>query len=232
MSVTYLFSEAECKQIAGSLIGMKNVWQHRYGDIFFSVGALSYADTEGHYIDNIKKYNAILENNFMWAYNKIREYYQKNIEKPIRYWTQEPNPKALPGFHIFQNAKILNQNKWSAPIHTDNPEQRHAWHSEIVDIFTFTISIKSPRAESGLRFWMDTEKLDNMPTLFDECSIEEQNTLKEEAVYIPYRIGYIYEHTGDLYHQIATEGNFNEGEMRITLQGHLAESEDFIVIYV
>ena len=231
MSESYLFSEEECEQITNSLHEMMNLWQNRYANTFFSVGALSYLDEGYDYIDNINKYNLILANNFMWAYDKIQQYYQKNIDKPITYGTDRPHTKAFPGFHIFQNAAILNQNKWGASIHTDSPELKHTWESEIIEVFTFTISIKSPAVGSGLRFWTDTKSWVS-PIYYDNCSSDMQKILEREAVYIPYKIGHIYEHIGDVYHQIATEGNFNPGEKRITLQGHLVELEDVIIIYV
>tara|TARA_B100000424_G_C22927244_1_gene493303 strand:- start:188 stop:934 length:747 start_codon:yes stop_codon:yes gene_type:complete len=233
MSEVQLFSERECEQITNSLLEIKNLWQHRYGTVFFSVGALSYLDEGYSYVDNINRYNPILSSKFMWAYDKILEHYQKSIDKPITYGTNRPHAKALPGFHIFQNAEILNQNKWSASIHTDSPETKHVWESEVLEIFTFTISIKSPTELSGLRFWMDTESWNNVsPIYYQECSPDQQNLLEKTALYIPYKTGCIYEHTGDIYHQIATEGNFRIGEMRITLQGHLVELEDAIVVYV
>lgn len=233
MSESYLFSEEECEQITNSLFEIKNLWQHRYGTVFFSVGALSYLDEGYDYLDNTNRYNSVLSNKFMWAYDKIWEYFQKNIEKPVTYGTNRPHTKAFPGFHIFQNAEILNQNKWSASIHTDSPELKHAWESEILDVFTFTISIKSPAGKSGLRFWVDTESWNEVsPIYYDECTSDMKDLLRETASYVPYKTGCIYEHTGEVYHQIATEENFMEGELRITLQGHLAELEDVIVVYV
>jgi len=235
MSESYLFSNEECEQITNSLLEIKNLWQHRNGTMFFSVGALSYLDKGYDYIDNINRYNLILSNKFMWVYDKIQQYFQKNIEKTVTYGTNNLHTKAFPGFHIFQNAKILNQNKWGASIHTDSPELKHAWESEVLEIFTFTISVKSPIRKSGLRFWMDTESWEDeyeSPIYYDECSSDMKKLLEETALYVTYKTGHIYEHTGDVYHQIATEENFNIGEMRITLQGHLVELEDVIVIYV
>ena len=75
--------------------------------------------------------------------------------------------------------EILNQNKWSASIHTDSPETKHVWESEVLEIFTFTISIKSPIELSGLRFWMDTESWNNVsPIYYQECSPDQQNLLE------------------------------------------------------
>ena len=233
MSESYLFSEKECERITNSLLEIKNLWQHRYGTVFFSLGALSYLDEGYDYIDNVNRYNSILSNKFTWAYDKIQQYFQKNIEKTVTYGANRPQTKAFPGFHIFQNAEILNQNKWGASIHIDSPELKHDWESEILDVFTFTISIKSPTGKSGLRFWVDTESWNEVsPIYYDECNSEMKDLLRETALYVPYKTGYIYEHTGEVYHQIATEENFIEGELRITLQGHLAELEDVIVIYV
>lgn len=233
MSESYLFSEEDCNNIFNALINLKYIWQPRLDNNFMTVGALSYLDDGHDYISNLNKFNPLLWNYFEWVYQKIQAYYQTNFDKPVIYWVQSPFPKALPGFHIFQNSEFLNNNKWSASIHTDSPQLKHVWKSDVRDTFSFTISIQSPSCNSGLKFWMDTEIFKGIsPIYYNELSENNKKELEEKFIYIPYKIGYIYEHTGDMYHQIATEGTFMSGEKRITLQGHLAEFDDTIMLYV
>ena len=59
MSESYLFSEKECERITNSLLEIKNLWQHRYGTVFFSLGALSYLDEGYDYIDNVNRYTVL-----------------------------------------------------------------------------------------------------------------------------------------------------------------------------
>ena len=227
---TCIFSEEECSIISHTLIKLKDKWKSRTNNYFMSLGALSYIDECEDYINTLKYFNPILWDNFKWVYEKIQFYYSERINKPIEYW---PYSRALPGFHIFQDAEFINKNKWAASIHTDSPHLKHTWPNTIQSIFTFTISIQSPKEGSGLRFWTDTASFNNKsPIYYEYCSDDVKRKLKEEAIYIPYKIGYIYEHTGDLYHQIATEGSFSFDEKRISLQGHLIELDKAIILYV
>ena len=61
---------------------------------------------------------------------------------------------------------------------------------------------------------------------------EDQELLKETAIYSPYKLGYIYEHTGLITHQITVQDGVKKGEKRITMQGHLVETTDEVIIYV
>ena len=130
-------------------------------------------------------------------------------------------------------SEIINQNKWGASIHTDSPHTKHAWPTKINCVFTFTISIQSPNNGSGLRFWLNEENFHNIsPVYYDDLIEDDKRKLEEEAIYIPYKIGYIYEHDGNTYHQIATEKDFKPNERRISLQGHLSELDNNIILYV
>ena len=63
-------------------------------------------------------------------------------------------------------------------------------------------------------------------------SKKDQIKVTETAEYFPYKLGYIYEQDGMLRHQITVGGDILENERRITLQGHLVETEKEIIIYV
>ena len=230
---TYLFSENECVKISNILIQNEHKWQARVGNCFFSFGALSYLDEGWDYQNKLQYFNPLLWENFDWVYKKIQNYYQEKLNKSVVYWNKEPFPKAFPGFHIFQNSEIINQNKWGASIHTDSPHTKHAWPTKINCVFTFTISIQSPNNGSGLRFWLNEENFHNIsPVYYDDLIEDDKRKLEEEAIYIPYKIGYIYEHDGNTYHQIATEKDFKPNERRISLQGHLTELNDCVILYV
>ena len=47
-------------------------------------------------------------------------------------------------------------------------------------------------------------------------SSEEQEAVANGAVYMPYKLGYIYEQTGLTRHQITINGDVTEGEKRIS----------------
>jgi hypothetical protein len=223
---TKFFSKKECERIVNTLIKRENEWESRspFGNFFMSYGALTYLDTEN-YNKKVKRFNNILLKDFDWIYTKIKLYYENKFDKPIKY------QKALPGFHIFQNSDKINTYKDFANIHSDLTHLKHNWKKPILSVFSFTIALELPNCGAGLNFWPDFPKhIKN--TFFPGMNKEDQKLLKETAVYFPYKLGYIYEHTGLIKHQITVQDGVEKGEKRITMQGHLVETTDEVIIYV
>ena len=78
---TYLFSENECVKISNILIQNEYKWQARFGNCFFSFGALSYLDEGQDYQNKLQYFNPLLWKNFEWVYKKIQDYYQEKLNK-------------------------------------------------------------------------------------------------------------------------------------------------------
>ena len=226
MLETEFLSKKECKKIVNLLIKRQDKWESRspFGDFFMSYGALTYLDTKN-YDKKVKRFNQILLEDFDWIYNKIKLYYKNKFNKSIEY------RKALPGFHIFQNSDKINMYKDFANIHSDLTHLKHDWESPISSVFSFTIAIELPKCGAGLNVWPSFPKhIKN--TFFPGMKKDDQELLKETAIYIPYKLGYIYEHTGLLMHQITVQDSVEDKERRITMQGHLVETTNKIIIYV
>ena len=246
---TKILSEAECKSVANRVIGRSKEWENRspIGDFFMSYGALTYLDAKKgisldpeydrfrgdnkfkSYEDKAKHFNILLFTDFYWVYDKIKAYYQEKFTKQVIY------KRALPGFHIFQNHEKLNTEeiKNTATIHIDAPHTSHNWEESVLCASSFTLAIKLPKCGAGLNIWRDDSIFNNIETVFyEQMSKEDQIKVKEMAEYFPYKLGYIYEQSGMLRHQITVGGQVLYNERRITLQGHLVETKNEVIIYV
>ena len=248
---TSIFSEDECNKIKIKLVSKQDKWENRSpsGDFFMSYGALTYLDAKdgvaedpeydkfrnnSESIPNIydKKasyFNKMMIKDFDWVYARIWSYYQPKFDKPVVF------KLALPGFHIFQTAEQLNHEyvKNLATIHVDLPQTSHQWESDILGASSFTVAVELPKCGAGLNIWRDDSMFKNVNTVFfHQMTSEQQTTVTDMAEYFPYKLGYIYEQSGFTRHQITCGGDVMEGERRITIQGHLVETEKEVIIYV
>ena len=231
---TKFLSEIECTNILEKLISRKENWENRIpkSDYFMSYGALTYLDADKDNLNYKEKsiyFNKLLMEDFSWVYDKIKKYYQEKFIKPVVF------KKALPGFHIFQNPKAIDLEvaKNSAAIHIDLPQIFHNWGSNWIASSSFTIAIELPKCTAGLNIWKDNSVFDNIKTTFyDQMSKEDQIKVTNNAEYYPYKLGHMYEQSGMIRHQITVKGEVLENERRITMQGHLVEVDDEIIIYV
>jgi len=248
---TNIFSKEECDIIKLRLIKKQDKWENRSpsGDFFMSYGALTYLDAKNGVAEDPeydkfrnndesipdmynKKaiyFNEMMVKDFDWVYARIWSYYQPKFDKPVVF------EKALPGFHIFQTAEQLNHEyvKNLATIHVDLPQTSHDWESNILAASSFTIAVELPECGAGLNIWQDDGIFNDVDTVFfHEMNKDQQAIITDTAEYFPYKLGFIYEQSGFTRHQITCGGNVMEGERRITLQGHLVETDKKIIIYV
>ena len=245
---TKMFSKEDCDKIINILIKRKDQWENRspIGDFFNTYGALTYLDKDdksyakrndpnvvknsGYFYESkLEHFNKILEEDLKWMYDKIKLYYEERLNKPIVF------KKALPAFHIFKASEDLEYEyiKNLASIHVDAPEASHEWDEEIIAVSSFTVAIELPKCTAGLNVWLDDSMFNNINTVFFyEMNSEEQSIVTKHAKYFPYKQGYVYEQDGSVRHQITCGGNVFKGERRITLQGHLVETNNEIIIYV
>ena len=248
---TKIFSTKECEKIVKTLVKKQDKWENRSpnGNFFMSYGALTYLDavkgiandpeydqfrnTDRSIPDVYEKkaiyFNKMMVKDFDWMYRKIWNYYQEKFDKPVVF------KLALPGFHIFQTAKQLNHEyvKNLATIHIDLPQTSHDWEDDILAASSFTIAVDLPKCTAGLNIWRDDSIFKNVNTVFfHQMDKESQLNITKNAEYFPYKLGYIYEQDGMLRHQITCGGDIMEEERRITIQGHLVETNKEIIIYV
>jgi len=203
-----ILSKLECSEISLKLIKQRDNWEKRISKNninFMTYGALTYLDIDN-YSEKSNYFNKLLKKDFKLLYNKIKEYYEIKFNKPVVF------EKALPGFHIFEAVENVKHDeiKNLGKIHIDKPHELHKWDYEIENVLSFTIALQLPNCTAGLNTW------------------DGSNAVK----YIPYKTGYIYEQDGKTLHQIAIGGDVFKNEKRITLQGHLVQTEKQIIIYV
>jgi len=246
---TNMFSKEECNKIKSLLLKKQNKWENRSpeGNFFMSYGALTYLDAKTGvaedpeydkfrnndksipdiYSKKAEYFNNMMIKDFEWMYARIWSYYQPKFDKPVVF------EKALPGFHIFQTAEQLNHDyvKNLATIHVDLPQTSHDW--DVISASSFTIAIELPECGAGLNIWRDDSIFKSVNTVFyHQMSKDEQKIVNKTAEYFPYKLGCVYEQSGFTRHQITCGGNVMSGERRITVQGHLVEISDKIIIYV
>ena len=248
---TNIFSKEECEKIVNTLVKRQDKWENRspQGNFFMSYGALTYLDAKGGvaedpeydqfrnndksipniYEQKAKYFNEIMIKDFDWMYDKIKAYYEERFEKPIIF------KYALPGFHIFQTAKQLNHEhvRNLATIHIDLPQTSHKWEGDVLAASSFTIAVNLPKCGAGLNIWQNDSIFNNVDTVFfHQMNKEQQSIITETAKYFPYKLGCVYEQSGFTRHQITCDGDIMEGERRVTIQGHLVETNKEIIIYV
>jgi hypothetical protein len=245
---TKLLSEIECASVARRLISKKENWENRSpeGNFFMSYGALTYLDAKQgvsldpeydryrginncSYDDKKNYFNKLLIQDFYWLYDKIWFYYQEKFSKPVVF------KKALPGFHIFQTPEQINSDvvRNSATIHVDLPQTSHEWGTQLIAASSFTIAIELPNCGAGLNIWKDDGIFEDINTVFYEQMSDKQKLIvSSSSEYYPYKLGYMYEQSGMLRHQITVGGIVLENERRITMQGHLVETDYKVIIYV
>jgi len=213
-------------------------------DSFFqTLGALTYLDAADDIAEGLKMgkgntsiykkkseyFNKILEKDFDWMYIKIKSYYEEKFEKPVIY------KLALPGFHIFQTKEKLSYEyaRNLATIHQDFPHECHKWDSDVLAVSSFTIAIDLPKCTAGLNIWRNGDIFEDLGTVFlENMSVKDQIRVIKNSEYFPYKLGYMYEQDGLLRHQITVGGDIMENERRVTLQGHIVETDKEIILYV
>ena len=227
---TKMFSKEECEEIVNKLVEKQDKWENRSpsSNFFMSYGALTYLD-KTEYAKKANYFNKMMVKDFDWMYRKIWDYYQMKFHKPVVFQL------ALPGFHIFQTAEQLNHEyiRNLASIHLDRPHISHDWGEEILAVSSFTIAIDLPKCGAGLNIWENDDIFNGVYTVFfHQMNKKTQLAITKNSEYFPYKLGYIYEQGGMLRHQITCNGDVMEGERRVTVQGHLVETNKEIIIYV
>jgi hypothetical protein len=205
--------EEVCKKVFEN----KNKWIDR--DIFYTFGASSYIDDELVYCRNFKKSNDALLNTFPDLYKKLADYFGAELNNEIAY----------PGFHIFDD-RCKNI---TASIHFDTPYLRlPIYKKTFCNPQSFTLLLMKPKNGAGLNVWekIDLNKMSPSKKAH-YLDVKGSNVLNlGSATYMEYELGKMYVHSGDVLHQIANTGGEN-GEYRVTLQGHIIQDGDKKYMY-
>ena len=108
-----------------------------------------------------------------------------------------------------------------------------AFSASLRSIKDSNIAIELPKCTAGLNIWRDGDIFKSLGTVFlENMGARDQLRVINSSEYFPYKVGYMCEQDGLLRHQITVGGDIMENEMRVTLQGHIVETEKEIILYV
>ncbi len=217
---SYAFlSPEDSDKIVESVFALQEYWINRsdYFDYpFFTLGAASYLDAQQNneeYYDLAKKLNPILENKFSQLYQKVQDF----LEEKLGHKCIMAENQALPGFHIFLDDDFFEITV--ASRHVDLQFQLLNWNGlkfDPANNISFTVYIKMPSGGGGLYFWTHTH--DDLKG-FDNVTID-KTLMAVDPEFVKFNQGDLVTHTGLNYHQIAPMIDVQEGDQRISLQGH------------
>lgn len=210
---------AECLEIQRAVHLLRKKWIPRQGGFIpiFTLGSASYLDADRTNDEEYRKLglknNEFLRENFQLLYDRLQTILSQKYKLPVVY---EEN-LAVPGFHIFQSHKLLEQP--IAASHFDLQFQKIQWPYSNIDLanpVSFTAAIALPTEGGGLNYW-DIFYKDHSKATKNELS---ELAAKSEKHYYPYKLGQLMVHDGLFLHQIAPGKNLQPNDERVTLQGH------------
>jgi len=209
VDVIRLLSKDKAKSYADKIKRREHLWVERGG--FYTIGASTYLDDPKAYPTIAMMHNE--EVKALWG----ELWFQLTNALPRHWVGQQAVHHPHTGFmgaHIF----TPETNGTQGHPHIDEPFTRVAWRQHFNNPFSFTLALEMPKAGGGLDFWPDaTDK-------------EIEDYIAEDTLpphdHIRYAEGFLYVHDGLTPHRIANCGDMEEGEHRITLQGHGVTLED------
>jgi hypothetical protein len=225
-----LFAPEEARQMRGVVHDLRQVWIIRDPELpFFTLGAAAYLDVPlgpALYERFRQLYNPLLREAFAPLLERVRTCLACHLRGPVDWHPAA----ALPGFHIFQAHPAFCAT--GGKIHLDLQYRNLAWDPanppDEESVVSFTLPVALPQDGGGLNWW-------------DHPSAEEWKTLPPEERtkrtapgtenYLPYEVGTIVLHSGQILHQIAPGRRFRAEDERISLQGHAIRVGDRFLAY-
>jgi len=169
-------------------------WTNRNG-LFWTLGPSAYLDDPLDYAVRTRMETEYMSKTFGKWYQEVGDVLERFVHGRI---VQQPSAAPL-GFHIFQKTDA------KPSIHLDLPFQRVFWPEPFSDPFSFTVLLESPKSGAGLDVW-------NRP-------LNEVGESDPDYHY-PYKVGDVIVHSGLSPHAVSSRYPLEDGEFRITLQGH------------
>lgn len=214
-----VLSPEECCAVAEQVKKLRRFWVRRHDELpSFTLGAAAYLDVPKGglpmYETRTNVGNRFLTRHFTDVLQTVRDRVAERVDADV-YLSER---FGLPGFHIFEHHPNLGDAR--PKKHYDRQDVRLDWEDEIErrdgERMSFTMAIDLPAAGSGIYVW--NYAYDRFVTRSEEELEEELAELGSE--YVDYEVGAMVIHTGDQLHQIAPDRIIEEGEWRLTLQGH------------
>lgn len=215
----------ECQRVYEQIDTLHQHWIHRGSSdsLFCTLGAASYLDVgtypnaEDTYWQKAHRYNPVLQKNFGWLYERIKQYLKLILKLPVSYKADA----ALPGFHVWLGHAIPTMPIVS--LHCDLQYQHLNWNGQnpidFSNAISFTLPIQLPDSGGGLEL-SDFNHLEFL-------DIVEYNKIDWDLIprfrkidYHAYSLGQIVMHSGHTLHRIALTSSAKPTDKRVTLQGH------------
>ena len=207
-------SPEQCKHFAGRVMRAKAGWVDR--GFFNTLGATTYQDDIADYPDIADAINPLMWEQFAPLYLDLYKFFSELMERKV---CPHPMGVGYMGFHIFDARAGDN----CGHPHVDEPFDRIDWPFEYAHPFTFTLPLELPAGGGGLDLWPDvTDK--QMDSYVASGALPEHQ-------HLPYSVGKLYLHDGLTPHRIANPCAIEDGEFRITLQGHGVVTAEGLVLY-
>ncbi|MGE3804902.1 MAG: hypothetical protein AB7K24_09545 [Gemmataceae bacterium] len=214
-----LLSADECRRVAATVHDLKSYWKQRHPEVpFFTLGIASYLDAqqeaERGYHAAAYDMNTLLAARFSWLYRRLLDGLTQLLQEKVVY---RPSC-ALPGFHV--GLWCPASESWEASVHQDlqyelldwSPTEQPDFHRPL----SFTLAITLPQHGGGLNVWdVCHDELEGLSP--DE---RHRKIMAARVEYHPYQVGHLVLHSGHKVHQIARTKKEQDGDERVTLQGH------------
>lgn len=215
-----LLSVEEAADWSEQVLQASALWQRRAKGVdFYTLGAAHYLDlnpqqTTDHYQALVHRYNPSLWQRFEPLYRSLACFCTGHFGGSFGFHEN----LALPGFHVF-GAKPSAADSFFNAVYFRHGGSIHSHplpellpsllgvsrHQLASSMYSLTLALSLPSKGSGLNIWVDDAE-------------------REEPVFFPYKVGWMYGFGGDLRHQIAPVPLDQLGcaeSRRITLQCHL-----------
>lgn len=220
-----MFNADECEALAAKALELSETHGIDRG-VFTTLGFASYLDGRVPRATALDISNSALLGAFLSLYVAVGRRLETITGKTPHIAASHP----LPGFHIF-DARAADED---ALAHVDWQYKKTFDEVPIANV-SFTLPLQLPVVGGGCNFWPEADAAD--PTLDWNDGRGVLPEMLGEPEFVPYQVGTLYVHGGDVPHQIANVNKakgvpLKPGEYRITLQGHGAILPDNkIVMY-
>ena len=209
-----MFSPEQCAVFAKQVLDARDLWTDR--GLFDTLGATTYQDAVDQYPAIADHMNEALWERFAVLYLETYRQLADVLKMGV---CPHPQGVGYMGFHVFDS----RVGDTCGHPHVDEPHDRIAWPFEWAHPFSFTLPLALPEGGGGMDMW---------PELTDSQldAYMAEGELPEHE-HLAYQVGVLYLHTGAVPHRIANPCPIEEGEFRITLQGHGVVTADGFVLY-
>lgn len=216
---------SQCEQIREQVHALKEHWIARNSTrTFFTLGAAPYdinyaTDSQEVYFQRAGCYRGLLVESFGSLYSTVQDLLTRHLRASIQY----SRSLALPGFSIWL-ADAIPTIQNPAHLHFDTHYLHYcAGLEDSLKQISFTLPIRLPHEDSGLRMWELT--LDEFVTALEHGEVAGVGDLariaqRGELTVVRYKPGTLVIHSGNQLHQVQEIEGAIENDERLTLQGH------------